>query len=105
MAETRWDRLANDLAAAGYPVTVHALPYSETVHGRVQHGVTRSIVLRHPNGGTVEIGDAWWNKNPDVWIGWEVTRTGADDFVQGRPVRTKKRSEVVTAIRSAMEGR
>lgn len=105
MAGTRWDRLAADLAAAGIAVRVDAIPYAEVVAGRYRSGITRSVTIRHPDGGTVDIGDAWWVRNPDKWTGWKVTRTGADDIVRGRPALSRNRGEIVSAVRAALEGR
>jgi hypothetical protein len=102
-ASPRWDRLATDLATAGIEANVDSKPYTEMRHARPAHGVSHSITLRHPAGGLVVIHDQWWNKNPDVWVGWEVYREDREGIVQGRPSRwTKKRSEVVTAVRAAM---
>jgi hypothetical protein len=98
----RWSRLAADLAAAGIDARVDARIFTETVNGRPRAGTSYSVTLRHPRGGTVEISDAWWAKNPDKWTGWEVTRTGADDIVVGRPVRSKNRGEVVAAVQARL---
>lgn len=100
---TRWDRLAADLEAAGITARVDSRAYTETRYGRPAHGVSRSITLRHPAGGLVAIHDRWWNKNPDVWVGWEVYREDAEGIVQGRPSRwSKKRAEVTAAVRAAL---
>lgn len=98
----RWARLAADLADGGVIVRVDERPFTEAVRGRVQHGVSRSITLRHPDGGTVEVRDRWWSKNTDVWLGWEVTRLDAEGVVRGRPVWSKKRSETVAAVVAAL---
>lgn len=99
----RWDRLAADLAAAGIDARIDSLPYAEDRHGRVVHGVSRSAFIRHPDGGSVEINDRYWAKNPDVWLGWEIVRIGADSITIGRPSRaTKNRSEVVQAAREKL---
>ena len=99
----RWDRLAADLAAAGIQASIDEQPYCETVRGRVRHGVNSSIMLKHPDGGTVEVHDAWWRQNPDTWIGWYVYRADAAGIERGRrPRLTKKRSEVVSDVRAAL---
>ena len=99
----RWDRLADSLAAAGITAQVDSRTFTEASHGRVGHGTTHSITIRHPEGGTVEIEDKWWWRNPDAWLGWEVIRTGADDIVVGRPSRgSKKRGEVVAHVLAKM---
>lgn len=102
MSAERWGRLAADLATAGIQATVSETPYSEAVYGRVVHGVERGITLRHPEGGTVDISDAWWPKNPDVWTGWVVTRCDAGSIIRDTSRRLKKRSEVVTAVRGML---
>jgi hypothetical protein len=95
----RWDHLAADLTAAGVPARVDERAYQEMRRGRAVSGISRSITLRHPAGGLVIIHDIWWNKNPDVWVGWEVYREDAGGIVQGRPSRwSKKRGEVVAAV-------
>lgn len=102
-ANTRWDRLAATLAAAGIDARIDSKPYIELRRGRPAAGFSRSITLRHPDGGLVVIHDQWWNKNPDVWVGWEVYREDREGIVQGRPSRwTKKRSEVVAAVQAAL---
>jgi hypothetical protein len=103
MPEGRWGRLAADLRAAGFEVRLDEKPYSEIYRGRARHGVTISVTYRVPGKGLVVAHDIWWNKNPDVWVGWEVYAEGTDSIVVGGPSRwSKKRSEVVTAFRSAV---
>jgi hypothetical protein len=102
MSAARWERLKASLAAAGVDATVDERPYSEAVYGRVQHGVSRSIAIRTPDRGFVEIGDGWWRKNPDVWIGWKVVVSGADSIITRDYAPTKKRSEVVAAVKEAL---
>lgn len=98
----RWDRLAADLAAAGIAARLDAIPFQEIRRGRVASGVSKSITIKHPRGGLVMIHDVHWNKNPDVWVGWEVYREDAESITQGRPSRwSKKRSEVVAAAQAA----
>lgn len=99
---TRWDRLVADLAGVGVEARVDEKPYAEEVYGRVRHGVSRSITLRHSGGGLVEVGDGWWRKNPDVWIGWQVSVDGPDSIIRRTWPNTKKRSEVVAAVREAL---
>ena len=102
-APNRWDRLAANLAAAGIPARIDARPYQEMRRGRPASGVSKSITLRHPAGGLVTIGDRWWNKNPDKWVGWEVCREDAEGITLGRPSRwSKKRGEVVAAVRERL---
>lgn len=101
-APTRWDRLTADLAEIGVEARVDEKPYAEAVYGRAQHGVSRSVTLRHPGGGLVGVRDGWWHKNPDVWIGWAVFVEGSDGIVRRTWRNTKKRAEVVAAVREAL---
>lgn len=105
MSAARWARLAATLAEAGHAVTVDERPYSELVYGRVQHGVSRSVTMRLDDGYLVEIGDAWWRKNPDVWIGWQVDLVAADGIVIRSFPRTKKRGEVAGRVAAARQDR
>lgn len=97
----RWQRLVDDRAAAGVEASVHAKPYTESVYGRVRHGVSRSITLLHPVSGIVTIADKQWRKNPDVWVGWQVFREGCDSIVICTWPITKKRSDVVAHVLEA----
>lgn len=99
---TRWDRLVSDLAEIGIEARVIEKPCAEAVYGRVRHGVSRSLKLRHPGGGVVGVLDGWWRKNPDVWIGWSVYVDGPDGIVRREWRNTKKRGEVVAAVRKAL---
>ncbi len=98
----RWERLAADLSEIGVEVRVTERPYAESAYGRVQYGVSRGMTLRHPGGGLVGVRDKWWRKNPDVWIGWQVDVANREGIeVRHWPI-TKKRSEVVAAVRDAL---
>ena len=97
----RWDRLAADLAAAGVTARIDRKAYTETRYGRVVSGVSSSIFIRHPDGGSVEIDDK--HSRGGKWYGWTVSRTGADSITIGRPTwGTRKRSEVVAAVLAAL---
>lgn len=101
-APDRWDRLAADLAAAGITARIDRKPYTETRYGRLVSGVSSSIFIRHPQGGSVEIDDK--HGRGGKWYGWTVSRIGADSITIGRPTwGTKKRGEVVAAVRTRME--
>jgi hypothetical protein len=102
MTDGRWDRLAADLTAAGLDATIDAKPYQEIYLGRVRSGVTRSITFQLPGKGLVTVSDAWWSKNPEIWLGWEVTAEDTGSIVQGRPAHSKKRGETVAAVRTAI---
>jgi hypothetical protein len=101
----RWGRLAADLAATGIDARVIERPWTEVRYGRMTSGVSRSIVIKHPAGGTVEVHDKWWRKNLDVWIGWAVHVEGPDSIEIRHWPLTKKRSEAVAAVRQALESR
>ena len=97
MSAARWDRLVQDLAAAGVNAKVTSKAYCEDRRGRVHNGVSRSIVIRI-DACVVEIGDRWWSKNPDIWVGWEVSLIDAADIVIARERWTKTRSDVVASV-------
>lgn len=97
----RWDRLAADLAAAGIDARLDRRRYVQAERSRIVNGVSSSIFIRHPQGGSVEIDDK--HGRGGKWYGWTVTRTGADSITIGRPTwGTTKRSEVVAAVRTAL---
>lgn len=102
MSEARWERLAADLAAAGLDVRVDVRTGMEAVYGRVRSYTSRSARLVLADGRHVTIGDRWWRKNPDVWIGWAVELEDAEGIgLRSWPV-SKKRSEVVAAVLEAV---
>lgn len=97
MSAARWQRLADDLAAAGVDADVETIRYSPA--GQVAN---RHITIRRADGSLVQVRDKYWRKNVDVWIGWQVHVDTADGYVgQTWPI-TKKRSEVVAAVREAL---
>ena len=101
MSTDRWDRLAADLAAEGIEARIDRRPYREAQYGRLVSGVSSSIFIRHPQGGSVEISDKYGRGGK--WYGWTVSREGADSITIGRPTwATPRRSEVVAAVVSKM---
>lgn len=88
----RWQRLAEDLTAAGYPATV-------TVRRRAD-GTSRSITVRLP-WHLVEVRDTWFH---DMWAGWQVWLEGRDSIAYHHQRGLKKRSAVVAAVVAAAEG-
>lgn len=90
----RWQRLAVTLAEHGVDAAVDERPYPG--------GVTRSIVIRRPNGGVVEISDQWWSKNVDVWIGYGVYKVGRDDITEKSYPYSKNRRTVVDYVKDAL---
>ena len=101
--QDRWDRLAADLAAAGIEARLDRRPYVQERYGRIEHGVSSSIFIRHPHGGSVEISEKYGRGGK--WYGWTVVRTGADSITIGRPTWAQaKRSVTVAAVRTAMTG-
>lgn len=95
MSAERWARLADSLLAAGIEVTVDVAAYPG--------GTSRSIDIR-TGAGLVHVGDKWWRKNADVWIGWQVTREDKGSIIRWSSKISKKRGEVVAAVSSAMAG-
>jgi hypothetical protein len=95
MSAERWERLRGSLAAAGIDTAVSTKPYPG--------GISRSITILRP-GHLIEIHDSWWPKNDQVWTGWQ---TWLEDRSTGISIRnfrrTKKRSEVVDAVRAALK--
>jgi hypothetical protein len=101
MASERWERLTADLTAAGVQARLDRRPYTESYYGRVVHGVSHSIFIRHQDGGSVEIDDK--HGRGGKWYGWTVTRVGADSICIGAPTwGTTKRSETVAAVLARM---
>lgn len=90
----RWERLAAQISEAALPVAVS----SRTYPGGVTYFIGRTL----DDGRRVEVHDAWWRKNPNVWIGYDVHIEGIDSIVTRAWPRTKKRSEVVAAVREAV---
>ena len=104
MSSARWERLAEDLRAAGFDVRLDAKAYQQTYRGRPESGVSYSVFFKIPGKGAVGICDKWWTKNPGKWVGWEVWAEGTDSITIGRPSRwTKKYSEAVEAFRAAVK--
>lgn len=99
---SRWDTLASALTAAGIEVKVDARPYSESVRGRVKHGVTRSITFRRADGWLVEINDTWWSKNADRWTGYSVTISDDHDILRSQWRAIRRRSDVVKSVLRAL---
>lgn len=90
MSAARWERLADDFAAAGVPATIDITNYPG--------GVSRSILIRHDDT-LITVMDRWWNKNDSVWIGWSVAVEGVkDSIIRKTYPLTKKRSEVVAHV-------
>jgi hypothetical protein len=93
MSAERWARLAGSLLAAGIEAKVDVTAYPG--------GTSRSIDIR-TDAGLVHVGDKYWSKNADAWIGWQVTREDAGSIIRWSSRISKKRSEVVAAVSSAM---
>jgi hypothetical protein len=95
MSAARWQRLADDLAAADFPADVQRWNYPG--------GVSESIGFNVPDLDVrVEVHDKWWRKNADVWIGWQVHVEDAEGIIVREWPLTKKRSQVVAAVRDAV---
>src|SRR5689334_10498001 len=98
MSAARWNLLVESLGRAGVEAKVDEKSYAQTERGRVVHGVSRSITLRTATGGLVQVGDKWWSKNPNYWLGYEVVMSNADDIVTASLRATKVRSHVVDHV-------
>lgn len=95
----RWDRIAALIGeAVGQPVTVDTKTGSEGYGRQIRHYTTRSISYRLPNGWRVGIHDAWWRKNPDVWIGYQTFLEDREGIIKGERRPTKSRSEAVRNV-------
>jgi hypothetical protein len=100
-----WQRLADDIRAAGFEVTVTERPYSEERYGKIEHGVSRSIHMqvRNESGaflGTVEVADKYGRMGK--WYGWSVIAQGPE-FVIGRPTyAVTNRPQVVASFVAAV---
>jgi hypothetical protein len=92
----RWTRLQADLQTAGIETRLTERSYPG--------GVSRSIQFRSGDR-VIHIGDQWWRKNLDVWLGWEVGIEGPDAITIRTFPLTKRRSEVVAAVQAAMKDR
>jgi hypothetical protein len=99
--EDRWDRLAADLAAQGVTARVDRRGYQQVRYGQMEQGVSSSIFISHPEGGSVEVDDK--HGRGGKWYGWTVSRVGADSITIGRPTwGSTKRGEVVAHVLAAM---
>lgn len=97
MSAARWDRLVADLVAAGVPAKVTSRTFSQLEHGRVVHGVSRSIGIGQGEG-LVMIRDRYGRGGK--WYGYSVCVTRGDHDQE--ICRSAKRSEVVGAVVKAV---
>lgn len=91
----RWDRVVESLRVACVPASVS----SRSGNG---YGVSYFISIPRPGGGSVEVHDKWWHRNPNVWIGYEVHAEDAEGIVQHVWPITKNRAGIVSAVKEAM---
>ena len=75
----RWDRLAATLRERGVYVRVTERPWQQVRYGRMEQGVSRSIVVRLPSGGVVEVRDR--HGRGGKWYGWTAWLEGDDGLV------------------------
>lgn len=101
--QDRWERLAAALAMAGVEAQVSTTSYSQVHHGRVEHGVRRSIFIRNATNHLVEIADRYGRGGK--WYGWAVYRSDEHDLIVSSHSNLIKRSEVVTAVLDEMSAR
>jgi hypothetical protein len=88
----RWQRLADDLTAAGIKdvkITTHA-------------GGGCSMSWIRADWQMVAVHDKWWSKNPGVWLGWQVHIEGRDSLVKRTWALSKKRSVVTANVVKAL---
>jgi hypothetical protein len=86
MTETRWDRLARDLQAAGFAqATVSKFRDSERIEFRID--ANRFVAIR----------DTTWHDN---WTGWQAWVENRDAIATRNLRKTKKRSEVVAFVKA-----
>lgn len=91
----RWVRIAATITAqAGISVAAD--------HTNYPGGVNYSITHRLPSGHIIGVIDQWWRKSHDVWIGYAVWIESPDSITQREWPLTKKRSDVVPAVREAL---
>ena len=105
-SEPGWDRLAQNLRDAGFEVSVTARPFTEERYGRIEQGVSRSIVfqVRDADGkylGCVDVHDKYGRGGK--WYGWTVWATGTDDLTVGKPTwAVTDRPQIVAHFRAAV---
>lgn len=90
----RWNRLADTFADADVPMTT-----LQSTLGGQGFCIGRRV---NDAGDRIEIHDKWWRKNHDVWIGYQVHIEDREGIVRREWPITKKRSEVVAAVREAL---
>jgi hypothetical protein len=91
--DSRWDRLAASLAAAGIEANV--------TDSRYAGGTSSRIAIRTATG-TVMVSDGWYKDR--LWTGWQVWFTdSATDFSTGFGRRMKRKGEVVAAVQAALK--
>ena len=93
--DSRWDRLAASLAAAGIQANV--------TDSRYAGGTSSRIAIRTATG-TVMVSDGWYKDR--LWTGWQVWFTdSATDFATDFGKRMKRKSDVVAAVQAALKGK
>lgn len=98
----RWERIVALLTGHGVEARLVERPWSGSQAGHVLHGVSRSIIVRHPAGGVVDVHDRWWSKNAATWIGYAVTREDREGIVVRDYPVTKDRYQVVHDVLEAL---
>lgn len=99
MSAERWRRLDESLNVAGFTTRLIEKPYTQESYGRIESGVSRSIMIRDGQR-VVMILDSWWR---DRWAGYQVWLEGADSLVLRERTRLKSRSSVVEAVTEFLE--
>lgn len=90
----RWDRLMVTLAEYGPRLSTRNFP----------GGISYSITIE-AGPVDIEVGDAWWRKNADLWIGYQVVVIDrASSLIKRDFPITKKRSEVAENVSASLSG-
>lgn len=98
-AAARWQRLADDLIAAGFPAKVTERAYSQLEWGRVVHGVSRTIILG-TGVGSICIRDRFGRGGK--WYGYVADVQQADGTDRDLIARgVTNRNDVVAAVLGA----
>lgn len=91
MSAERWARVVASLAASGVTATVTEKPFPG--------GISHSITIPLDADRSIWIGDSWWRKNDQVWIGWQThVENNRTRLVERSWPITKKRGDVVRAV-------
>ena len=100
---TRWDRLAAALTEAGLKPELRTHKFWGGTYHRPVEKTGYHIYLTAPDGGMITIGDRFWSKNPDVWVGYTAWREDREGIVKRDMRWTKKRDEGVAFVKCVLQ--